>query len=211
MQHRSAIPRLAFAVFAAIVLAAAIMNQARATVIWRFFETGISCFLPSTCSLPPQPFVLATLTLPGPISSGTAEWRGTGTQPVYTGDEFSFDIGFLVRPLSPAFNGDQGGTSCQMGGGRPTICDFDISWSSSADALAIGIDVNAVFDNISLGSVGGRIATDASLGGCENSQCQIAGFWQNDLAVPEPSSASLILAGLFGSWLTRRRLASQAV
>ena len=200
MQHRSIVPRLAAIVFAA-VSTTAVMDQARATVTWSFFETGISC-ADGLCSLPHQPFVFATLMLPGPISVGTAEWRGAGTQPVYTGDEFVLSIDILR--LSPAFNGDQGGQECSVGGGRNTICDFTISWDATGSALVIRIDFDAINDNIGrfaggpFGFFGGFIASDGILGGCENTQCEITGFWQSDLAIPEPSSASLILAGLLG-------------
>ena len=43
MQYRSALSRFAASVLAA-VLTMAFVNQARATVTWSFFETGISCF-----------------------------------------------------------------------------------------------------------------------------------------------------------------------
>jgi len=62
-----------------------------APVIWSFYETGItSCNSPSpfSCVLPPQPFVLATLVLPGPTSAGTAIWDRV-SPPVYTGDNFT--------------------------------------------------------------------------------------------------------------------------
>ena len=69
-----------------------------APVIWSFYETGIvSCGLfspPTACVLPPQPFVLMTLTLPGPTSTGTAIWQGGPSLPVYTGDSFT-----LTAPL----------------------------------------------------------------------------------------------------------------
>jgi MYXO-CTERM domain-containing protein len=55
------------------------------------------------------------------------------------------------------------------------------------------------------GLTGGPIASDGTLGGCGFTQCQIAGFWQNDLSVSEPASAAVLASGLFGAWLGRRR------
>ncbi len=148
MQDRSAALRMTVALFAA-VLTTAIVHQARATVTWSFFETGISCFTGPSCTLPPQPFVFATLTLPGPISEGTALWRGAGfSPPVYTGDEFVFSFDFGLYRLTPAFNGDQGGAACGFSVMRLTICDFDISWSATASELSIAITFDAAFDAI---------------------------------------------------------------
>lgn len=204
MQHYSALRAIAF--FLAM-WTAALLNQARATVIWSFFETGISC-VTGVCTLPPQPFVFATLTVPGPISSGTAVWRGVGTPPpIYTGDEFIFAVD--IFRLTPAFNGNQAG-ACGVGGGRLTICDFDISWSATTSSLAISIIFDAINDSVGLpigrpfGSSGGPIATDFILGGCENTQCVLTGFWQSGLVLPEPSSASLIVGALLGVWFRRR-------
>jgi hypothetical protein len=208
MQYRSAGLPIALAILAALSTTA-IISPARATVTWSFFETGISC-VSGQCFLPLQPFVFATLALPGPISQGTAQWLGFGPPPVYTGDDFILSIVDAGLRLSPAFDGDQGGQECGVGGGRRTICDFDISWSAAPSFLNIGINLDAINDNIggfagrTFGSFGGSIATDFLLGGCENTQCVITGFWQSDLAMPEPSTASLALVGLIGSWFTKR-------
>ena len=208
MQDRSAALRMTVALFAA-VLTTATVNQAHSTVTWSFFETGISCFTGPSCTLPPQPFVFATLTLPGPISEGTALWRGAGfSPPVYTGDEFVFSFDFGLYRLTPAFNGDQGGAACGFSVMRLTICDFDISWSATASELSIAITFDAAFDAIfRFRTNQGFVATDTEgLGGCtfNNGTCEITGFWQSDLAVPEASSASLVLAGLLGAWFTKR-------
>jgi hypothetical protein len=191
-----------------------------APVTWSFHETAItSCnsASPFSCVLPPQPFILLTLTLPGPTSAGTAMWLGTGTVPVYAGDSFALTLPFS-RPLTPAFAGDAsnpGGLSCHDGG---TICDFNISWSETAgDLTAVGINVDAINDNIGgfagpphtfFGLTGGPLASDGTLGGCSNTQCTVAGFWQSDLAaVPEPMSAVLLITGLLGTcWASRSRL-----
>jgi hypothetical protein len=198
---------MAVALFAA-VLTTAIANQARATVTWSFFETGISCLSGPPCTLPPQPFVFATLTLPGPMSQGTARWGGFLPPPVYTGDEFAFSFDFGLYRLTPAFNGDQGGSECGISVTRLTICDFDISWSATASELSVAITFHAAFDAIfRFRENGGFVATDTEfLGGCtfSNVDCEVTGFWQSDLVVPEPSSAALVLAGLFGAWFGKR-------
>jgi hypothetical protein len=176
-----------------------------ATVTWSFYETGISCQA-SACNLPPQPYVLATLALPGPTSIGTARWQGVfGPAPVYTGDDFV--LSWLGIRLSPAFTGHQ---NCSFG----TICDFDIGWSATAGGLDIGLNINAFSDNIggaamggrSFGRFGGPIASDGPgyNGGCVITRCEVTGFWQSDLAVSEPMSAALLLTGLFGFSLVRR-------
>jgi hypothetical protein len=199
-------------------------------VTWSFYETGItSCNSPSpfSCVLPPQPFVLMTLTLPGPTSTGTAIWQGSPSLPVYTGDSFALSLPFLSipprPPLTPAFAGaasNFGGLDCEdsfVGSGA--LCDFNISWAENAGVLtAISINVDAIDDNIGglagpphtfFGLTGGPLASDFILGGCSFTQCTVAGFWQSDLtAVPEPMSAVLLITGLLGTWLaSRSRLA----
>jgi hypothetical protein len=201
MKYRLVTLSLAGALLAA-VMTTAIGHQARATVTWSFFETGLSCFS-GPCILPPQPFIFATLMLPGTISEGSAIWQGFGP-PIYTGDGFIFS--FDSFRFTPAFNGVQAG-ACGFGGNPGTICAFDISWSATVSELTISARFDAFNDNIDLHGASGWIATDTpDLGGCSffTEGCVITGFWQNDLAVPEPSSVSLILVGLFGAWFGKR-------
>jgi hypothetical protein len=41
------------------------------------------------------------------------------------------------------------------------------------------------------------------IGGCSCTQCTVAGFWQSDLPVPEPTSAALLVSAVFGFALVR--------
>jgi hypothetical protein len=154
-----------------------------------------------------------TLVLPGPTSAGTAIWDGVNP-PVYTGDSFILNVPF-TRSLTPAFMGNPGpfGPGCSDAFARSAICDFNISWSETAGALtSVSITIDAVNDDIGgaagpphvFGLTGGPIASDLTLGGCGNTQCVIAGFWQSDLVVPEPMSAVLLLTGLLGTGLASR-------
>ena len=217
--------KLAGLVISTIAFAAPIAADA-SPVTWSFYETGItSCNSPSafSCVLPPQPFVLMTLTLPGPTSTGTAIWQGSPSLPVYTGDSFALPLPFLtLHPgtLTPAFAGaasNVGGRDCLDNFvGSAALCDFNISWAENAGVLtAISINVDAIDDNIGglgghpppfFGLTGGPLASDFILGGCSNTQCTVAGFWQSDLAasIPEPMSAVLLITGLLGTCLASR-------
>ena len=168
-------------------------------VTWSFFQTAItSCN--GRCILPPQPFVLMTLTLPGNTSTGTATWQGPGATPVYTGDSFILTVPFATL------------TSAFAGAGECVIrapCAFDISWSEAVGVLtSVDINVAGFNDDIgtfagrfSFGLTGGALASDNVLGGCFDTQCVVSGFWQSDLAVPEPMSAVLLITEIIAAWL----------
>ena len=129
-------------------------------VTWRFYETSIvSCNnsgIPIPCVLAPQPLMLMTLRLPGYTTAGTATCLGTGSQPVYTSGSFTPIVPF-TRPLRPPFAGDASnprGVPCSSGG-RPTICDLNISWSENAGNLtSVVINIDGVNDSI--GGLAGR-------------------------------------------------------
>src|SRR5438876_9470805 len=106
------LPNSIRALIFALIGATGLAHQTHATVIWSFYETSISCFTGS-CFLPAQPYVLATLTLPGPTSAGTAKWQGgpVGPAPVYTGSDFLLTLPFTH--LSPALTGP----GCDPSGG----------------------------------------------------------------------------------------------
>jgi hypothetical protein len=207
----------------ALMAAFAVPTLANAgPVTWSFYETSIdSCNSPNQCVLPPQPFVLMTLTLPGPTSSGTAVWNWVGgpSTPVHTGDSFALVLPLSMGPviLTPGFAGNAsnpGGLDCHESISGRAICDFNISWSEAAgDLTSVNINVDAVYDSIgglflhpSLGLAAGALASDFTIGGCTNTQCTVDGFWQSDLAVPEPISVVMLLSGLLSAWLASGRL-----
>jgi hypothetical protein len=190
-------------------------------VTWSFYETSIdSCNSPNQCVLPPQPFVLMTLTLPGPASSGSAVWPGFDTSPVYTGDSFALTVPLsFMGPftLTPAFAGNvsnPGGLDCHDSINPRAVCDFNVSWSEAGGILtSVRISIDFVNDNIgglaghgAFGLIGGPLASDGTIGGCSFTQCTVDGFWQSDLAVPEPISVVMLLSGLLSAWLASGRL-----
>jgi hypothetical protein len=200
-------------------------HVAAAPVTWDFIATSCSGNVASRNSggCEPQqayPVVLATLTLTGPDSAGSALWGGTGPA-TYTGDSFALDFSLNYRALTPAFT--ENPTPFGECEGPHEICQFDLSWSESAGQLdALQIDVNAFNDSFgysrAFGLSGGSVASDniyygagGAFAGCETEVCQISGYWANVSSVsslvpaPEPGSLAL-LASAFGVWgLTGRR------
>jgi hypothetical protein len=133
-------------------------------------------------------------------SSGSATWAGVPATPVYTGDDFTFTYS-IERPISPALTNPV----C----GHLSVCSFDISWSEIDGQLAaVSISVHGFDSDIgfprAFGLIGGEIASDFVYGGCNDTQCVVTGFWQSDLAVPEPTSALLLMTGLLGACVALR-------
>jgi hypothetical protein len=175
-----------------------------APVTWDFFSTSCSTLSGIGCDPKQQyPVELASLTFSGPDSAGSAKWFGPfSTRPTYTGDSFSFSFA-NVRPLTPAFPGDR---DCF---GPASICDFDLSWSEVGGSLtSISITVDGFNDSIRGFLAGADIGSDDTYGGCTFGRCRVTGYWQSDLAVPEPLpepiSAVLLITGLLGTCLASR-------
>lgn len=219
MQYRSAALRMAAALFAT-VLTAAIVNQARATVTWSFYETSCTPqppFAGSPCPDPASsvtlPYVLARLVLPSATSMGTASWENRAppgqppSPPILTGDaDFSFvpALGDVIAPPTYGTN-----SFCPFVFVPSAICSYNISWIEIAGQLvAIHIDYLTIsVAEIQLGLTGGRIASDFTIGGCPvMGTCEVTGFWASNLQpIPEPASAALVSAILLSAPLLRRR------
>jgi len=194
----------------------ALAPAANATVVWTFYETGCTGCLP----MPPPPIAIATLTLSGPDSAGSAIWEpGThagipvAAPPMLFGDTTNFSLFFSTAAIVPPSYGYNNFQCGLVVFAHSVLCDYDISWSEQNGQLnAVAINLNSQDTQIgnprfqTFGLTGGSVATDGTIGNCTISQCQITGFWQNNLQVPEPMSASLLLSGLLGLALTRQYL-----
>jgi hypothetical protein len=188
-----------------------------APVTWNFYETGCVAELglsTSPCKLPPQPYAIASLTLPGPTSSGSAQAYGyalypnlPAAPPILTGggNDFTFVLNGTASKLTPS---DLIGPGKNNPGYFPDAIDhYDISWTEIAGQLTkVSVYFLTEANEISVGLNGGFIGSDFMLGGCNLSTCDVTGYWQSDLAisVPEPMSAVLLITGLLGVCLARR-------
>jgi hypothetical protein len=206
---------LAFAVGFALPFSA----QA-APVEWDFIATGCTSDYDGCISGQHYPVTLATLTLPGLNSSGSAVFKGGGIGPAaYTGDSFSLDWSAWYPPLTPAFtqNAEPFG-ECEWLG---EMCEFDLSWSEQAGQLdALRLYVNGFSDTLGntgipgglFGLSGGSVASDniyfgagGAFAGCEGPPCRVAGFWVDP--VPEPGMLMmLVVLGISATlWQKRSR------
>jgi hypothetical protein len=219
-----------YSAFILVACAFALLTTERveaAPVIWDFVATGCtsnqqfanSLFVEGCDPRQTYPVVLATLTLTGPDSSGSAIFNGGFGPAIYTGDSFALDFSLNYQSITPAFvqNPTPFG-ECEV---PHQICSFDLSWSESVGQLdAISIAVNAFNDAFGglpgkpFGLAGGDVASDnvyigagGAFAGCVVATCTLSGFWTNASLVtaPEPGSLAL-LASAFGIWgLTGRR------
>jgi hypothetical protein len=180
-----------------------------APVEWDFIATGCTSYYYDGGCISGQhyPVTLATFTLPGLDSSGTAVFNGGHGPATYTGDSFVLDFSSDYHSLTSAFT--QNPTpfgECFI----HQICQFNISWSESGGQLdAVSLYVNAYNDTFGpFGLGGGVVASDniyygvgRAFAGCEGPPCQISGYWVNDALVtaPEPGTLAL-LASAFGAW-----------
>jgi hypothetical protein len=126
-------------------------------------------------------------------------------QPVVTDPGFAFQDFWspfvtIEPPYFGAFPGPFGYSNTNFINGG-----YLFSWSAVDGQLtAIRIDFNAENDDVHLGLTGGLIGSDGVIGTCEEGVCGVLGYWQN-VSVPEPGSAALLLSLLFGVGLVRHR------
>jgi hypothetical protein len=191
-----------------------------APVEWDFIATG--CTSDGGCvSGQHYSVTLATLTLPGLDSSGTATFNGGHGPATYTGDSFVLDFSADYQPLTSSFvqNPTPFG-ECWF----RQVCQFNISWSEVAGQLISPLYVNAYNDTFgglgpahTFGLTGIEVASDnvyrgagGMFAGCSLFQCHISGFWVNDALVtaPEPGALAL-LASAFGVWALAVRHANR--
>src|SRR5690349_17163835 len=168
-----------------------------APITWDFIAT--SCSDASVGPLvgfdPTQkyPLVLATLTLSGPDSEGSAVYVPLLGPPVLTGDPFVFDL-VAAGPGRPVFSSDHPfGTAVE---------DYDLQWTETVGVLtSISVSLDGNFDSLGprFGLTGGLVGSDRELAGCVNTQCEISGYWLNAslMTPPEPGSLALF-ASAFG-------------
>ena len=153
-------------------------------VTWDFIATSCSEIPGANSRCDPTqryPLVLATLTLTGPDSSGSASSNGLLPN---AGDPFAFDLvaaqcaGCGNSHVSTA---DPTGPIISPPGVVPPdywVVSYDISWTEVAGQLtAVDIGFFTVHDTLfRFGLTGGEVASDGTLAGCGASTCSSTGF-----------------------------------
>lgn len=201
-----------FILLAVSAIALAVLpTLASATTVFDFYETGITeCAPGGTCVPPPAPYLLMSLALSSGSETGSAIYgpMGSTNPPVVTDPGFTFELSGspVVRP--PYFGEPPG---CPYSG----ICalNYAITWTAANDTLtSLSLcyldNFNEAGSNdcrpggVYFGLSGGLISSDGSIGGCGNNSCTVTGYWADP--VPEPASAALFLAGIFGLVWVRR-------
>jgi hypothetical protein len=205
---KKSLPKISAAIKSLSLVALMLPVSARENVVFNFVETGITCG-GRPCPLPAAPRnVVAELILPGPNSSGSAEWL-TGNPilpgdppPVWKGDPFIFSLGDAViryNQLAPE-----------------NMRNYSISWEET-DSELTSISVSLVTDRTGarLSLTGGMVNTDGFIAGCEDTSCQVVGSWINSppgnlpqliVATAEPGSLGLLCAALLGICGIRRKM-----
>ena len=191
---------------AALLLILSLVCAARAApVTWTFYQTSCTAAPESLASCgrigesgpistPPTP--VGTLTLPGPISSGSAIYNHNGTPPVLTGDGNNFSLFFGFPPASMSALVLNPPTELSL-----DSTFYNVRWDETPDDLT---DVLVNYENpffsgsADVGEFGGEVGSDGEVGSCIMGECMITGFWSTSIpSVPEPSSLKFLVAGLF--------------
>jgi hypothetical protein len=208
-------------IFLALVFNVLIVSFAHADpVTWTFYETSCAVLTSSVgfCGnnfsergpIPTSPpLAVATLTLPGPNSGGSADYDpfGPPPQPVLTGDgnNFSLAFGFPVASDTGLFLNPP--TNLGL---YPRYEYYDVSWGEFDGELGFvqiiyatgpeGLSGNAGgFNEVGAGFFGldgGSVGSDGEVGACNIGECNITGYWSSGGSVPEPSSLISMLAAL---------------
>jgi hypothetical protein len=202
--------KLIFSAVIATAFAALCISPAFATITFDFYETGISNCYPSSlsCSLPPQPFVLMSLTVSQP--SGHAYMTNSGSPGTVdiSDPSFAFSLYPFGSPPGIPVSASNSGLDPTCGAaGNCFILSYSMSWSAGGNVLdAASIGFSGIHNTVlaGFGLSGGTIASDYMLGGCSIGVCTVTGFWQDaPPSLPEPGSMPLLLTALLGLGFAR--------
>src|SRR5262249_15580561 len=144
-------------------------------VSWNFYETVIT-HCNASCTLPAQPYILASLTLPSETSSGSAQYQFLSSTHTNSGDDFLFRLTGWAAAALRATQTQPGPEITPFGAGPGTINDFNISWDTTDGVLnSISIVFNTFTDSVRIGMTTAELATDYLVGGCSLTQCSVSG------------------------------------